>query len=146
MWHATCTQGSQGDSIFLMVGSQTTNLTLGPSFGHNLCFKCLNGSCDPILNISISKAFQWYKELFKTMSFFPCNCLLKIWESKSQSGKVLGNLGVHSLTLSYTPESMKCDSQTSFLARTFANPCLGREPRAKVATQPFFLGIIQIIF
>ncbi len=41
---------------------------------------------------------------------------------------------VHSLTLSYTLESMKCDSQASFLARTLASPYLGHEPKAKVAT------------
>jgi hypothetical protein len=39
--------------------------------------------------------------------------------SNSQSGNPLGNVWVHSLTLSYTPKSVKCDSQASFLARTF---------------------------
>jgi hypothetical protein len=29
---------------------------------------------------------------------------------------------------------MKCDSQASFLARTFVSPCFGRELKAKVAT------------
>jgi hypothetical protein len=29
---------------------------------------------------------------------------------------------------------MRCDSQASFLAQTFATPCLGREPKAKVVT------------
>jgi hypothetical protein len=51
MWHATCTQGNWGNSQLLVVGSQTANLTPNPSFGHNLCFKCPNGSCEPILNI-----------------------------------------------------------------------------------------------
>jgi hypothetical protein len=41
--HATCTQGNWVDSRLLVVGSQITNLTLGLSFGHNLCFKCPNG-------------------------------------------------------------------------------------------------------
>jgi hypothetical protein len=36
VWHATFMQGSWGDSLFLMVGSQIVNLTPGPSFGHNL--------------------------------------------------------------------------------------------------------------
>jgi len=40
---------------------------------------------------------------------------------------------VHSLTLSYTLVSMKCDSQASLLARTFASPCLGCEPKVRVA-------------
>jgi hypothetical protein len=29
---------------------------------------------------------------------------------------------------------MKCDSQPSHLARTFVSPCLGRDPKARVAT------------
>jgi hypothetical protein len=30
---------------------------------------------------------------------------------------------------------MKCDSWASFLAYTFASPCLGRKPKAKVMTK-----------
>jgi hypothetical protein len=41
---------------------------------------------------------------------------------------------VHSLTLSYIHGSMKCDSQASLLARTFASPYFGREAKVKVAT------------
>ncbi len=44
MWHATYTQGDQGDSQLLVVGSQINNLTPNPSFGHNLCFRYPNGS------------------------------------------------------------------------------------------------------
>jgi hypothetical protein len=51
MWHATCTQGNQGDSWLLVVESQIANLTLGPSFGHNLCFKYPNGPYEHILDI-----------------------------------------------------------------------------------------------
>jgi hypothetical protein len=29
---------------------------------------------------------------------------------------------------------MKCDSQASLLARTFASPCLGHKPKVRVAT------------
>jgi hypothetical protein len=38
MWHATFTQGNQGNSQLLMVENQIGNLTPGLSFGHNLCF------------------------------------------------------------------------------------------------------------
>jgi hypothetical protein len=31
--------------------NQTTNLIPDLSFGHNLCFRCINGSCEPILDI-----------------------------------------------------------------------------------------------
>jgi hypothetical protein len=44
-----------------VVGSQIANLTPDPSFGHNSCFRCPNGSCESILNIYISMAFQWSK-------------------------------------------------------------------------------------
>ncbi len=54
-------------------------------------------------------------------------------KSNFQCGRSLRNVGVHSLTLSYTPESMKCDSWALILAHTFASPCFGHEPKAKVA-------------
>ncbi len=41
---------------------------------------------------------------------------------------------VHSLTLSYTPGSMQCDFQVSFLACNFASPCFGYEPKDRVTT------------
>jgi hypothetical protein len=56
--HATWMQGNRVDSRLFVVGSQignlTPNLTPGPSFGHNLCFRCWNGSCKPILDIYVS--------------------------------------------------------------------------------------------
>jgi len=45
--------------------------------------------------------------------------------SNSKNGNSLGSVGVHSFTFSYNPKSMICDSQASFLACTFASPCLG---------------------
>jgi hypothetical protein len=81
MWHATCTQGSQGDSQILMVRNQIGNLTFDPSFGHNLCFNYPNGSCEPILDIYVPRAFQWYKRIFNPMGCDPCNCSLKIQKS-----------------------------------------------------------------
>jgi len=71
-----------------------------------LCFKYSNGSCKSILNIYVLRYFQWYKELFNSMSFDPCNRPLKIWESiGTPTPKVRAHLGVwgfipsHSLTL-----------------------------------------------
>jgi hypothetical protein len=57
MWHATYTQVNQRDSRLLVVGNQIGSLIPVTSFGHNLCFKYSNGSCEPILDISISRAF-----------------------------------------------------------------------------------------
>jgi hypothetical protein len=96
-------QGNRVNSWLLVVRNQTANLTPSPSFAHNLCFKCLNGQCKPILDICASIAFQWYKKLFKAMSFDPWNCALKVWESfwdsNSQHGSSFGSVRVHSLTL-----------------------------------------------
>jgi hypothetical protein len=78
-----------------MVGSQIDTLTPNPSFGHNLCFKYPNGSCEPNLNISILKDFQWYKELFNPMSFDPYSRSLKIQKSiETPTPKVGVHLGV----------------------------------------------------
>ncbi len=49
-------------------------------------------------------------------------------------------MGVHSLTFSYIPKSMKCDSRVSLLVCTFASLCLAREPKAKVTT--FFVYLV----
>jgi hypothetical protein len=107
MWHTTWTQGNQGDSWLLVVGSQIAKLTLDPSFGHNLCFRYPNGSCEPILDIYVPRTFQWYKELFNLMSFDPYDHSLKIQESIGiPTPKVGAHLGMwkfipsHSLTLS----------------------------------------------
>jgi hypothetical protein len=49
--HATCTQGHWVDSRLFVVGSQTASLIPDLFFYHNVCFKCPNGSCKPILDI-----------------------------------------------------------------------------------------------
>ncbi len=73
------------------------------------------------------------------MSFDPYNCPLKIqksiWDSNSQNGSSFGSVRVHSLTLFRAPGSMRCDSQASLLARTFASPCFGHEPKIRVVTK-----------
>ncbi len=65
------------------------------------------------------------------MSFDPCDRPLRIWKS---TRTLTPKVGVHSLTLSYTPGSMKCDSQVSLLACTLFSLCFGREPKARVVT------------
>jgi hypothetical protein len=106
MWHATCTQIKQGGSWLLVVKSQIGNLTPHPSFGHNLCFKYPNRSCEPILSIYVPRCFLWYKELFSPMIFNPYNYPLNIRKSIGiPTPKVKVHLGVwgfipsHSLTL-----------------------------------------------
>jgi hypothetical protein len=121
MLHATYTQGNLGDSWLLMVSL---------SFAHNLCLQCLNGSCEPNLNSCVPRTFQWYKEFFN-----PIVTLQSLsedlgidWDSNSQDGNSLVSLSVHSLTLSYTPKNIRCDSWASFLAHALAlvaSPILG---------------------
>jgi hypothetical protein len=109
MSHATWTQINRCDSRLLMVGSQIANLTLDPSFGYNLCSRCPNGSCEPILNIYVPRDFQWYKEILNPMGFDPCNCSLKIQDSNSQNWEFTWGCGGSILTLNLLG-SMKCES------------------------------------
>jgi hypothetical protein len=107
MWHVIYSQVNHVDSWLLVVESQIANLTPGLSFAHNLCFRCSNEPCEPILDIYNSIAFQWYKELFEAKSFDPYNRALKIresfWDSNSQHGSSLGSVRAHSLTLFALP-------------------------------------------
>jgi hypothetical protein len=104
MLQTTCTQGNQGNSQLLVVRSQIANLTPGPSFDHNLCFRCLNGSYEPILDIYIPRNFQWYKGCLNPMSFGPCNRSLKIQESIwIPTPKVGAHLGVWGFIPSHSP-------------------------------------------
>jgi hypothetical protein len=145
MWHATSkviAQVNQGDSWLFVLGSQIVNLIPNPSFGHNLCFKYPNGSWNPILDIYVSRTFQWYKELFNPMSFDPYNHFLKIQESiETPIPKVGAHLGMWGFTfihfrghemwfLGFTLGLHHCKP----LPCTFASPYLSCEPKAKVAT------------
>jgi len=104
MSHATCKQGNWVNSRLLVVGSQIANLTPDFSFGHNLCFRCWNGSCEPILDIYVSITFQWYKKLLKPLVFDPCNCSLNIWEStKTPTPKMEAPLGMWGFIPSHFP-------------------------------------------
>jgi hypothetical protein len=100
LWAKLCKQTSNGDEVWskvvalvkiflriakelgqfptLMVESQIGNLIPSLFLGHNLCFRCPNEQCKPILDIYVPRAFRWYEEQFKTFSFDPCNCPLKI--------------------------------------------------------------------
>jgi hypothetical protein len=82
-------------------GHGSTNLTLGLSFGHNLCFRCPNGPCEPTLDIYVPRAFQRYKYFFNPMGFDPCNYSLKIREpTETPIPKMKAHLGVGVFILS----------------------------------------------
>jgi len=103
--HAMCTHRNRVHSRLLVVGSQTANLTLDLSFGHNLCFKCPNGRCELILDIFIPIAFHWYKERLNPLSFDAYNRPLKFGNPlglqlpKWNSLGVWGFIPSHLLTL-----------------------------------------------
>ncbi len=79
--HSTCAHRVWVDSRLLVVRSQTASLTPGPSFDHNLCCRCPNGSCKAIFDIYTSRPFQWYKEHLALRCFDLCNRALKLRES-----------------------------------------------------------------
>ncbi len=136
--HSTWTHRGRVDSRLLVIGSQIANLTPSLSFCHNLCCRCPNGSCEPIFDIYTLIAFQWHKELFEARSFDSCNRALKIWESfrdsNSQHGWSLGSVKVHSLTLFALPRACEVTLESSSWPATLQPPCLGHEPKARVAT------------
>jgi hypothetical protein len=112
--------------------------TFDPSFGHNLCFKCPNGSCKPISDIYVSKYFQWCKELFNQLSFGPWNCPLKIGMSMETPSPKMGvPLGIWGFIPSHFPILPGACSVTPMLPlgpQPCKPLCLGREPKTRVAT------------
>jgi hypothetical protein len=70
------------DSRLLVVGNQTASLTPGPSFAHNLGWKCPNDQCKAILDIYTSRPFQGHQEHPNARWFSSCCRALKIRESR----------------------------------------------------------------
>jgi len=70
------------DSRLLVVGSQTASLTPGPSFAHNLGYRCQNGQCEAIFDIYASRPFQWHQEHLNARCFEPFCRTLNIRESR----------------------------------------------------------------
>jgi len=133
--HTTCTWGNRGDSWLLMVGSFIVNLTPDPSFGYNLCVKVSKWVMWAHFKILCSKSFSMILRTFPSNGFWPLQSLSKDsrvhWDSNSQNVNSLESVRVHSLTLSCTPKSMKCDSRVSYLARTFRTLALVTNPRLR---------------
>ncbi len=82
--------------------------------------------------------------------FWPLKLFFEVlgvhWDSISQSGSCLGSMRVHSLTLSYTPRSMWCDSRAFSWPAPLQPFCLGHQPKARVATMHLLRRIIFLIF
>ncbi len=80
--HFTYTHRDRVDSWLFVAGSQIASLTPGPSFDHNLCCRCPNGSCKAISDIYTSRPFQRYKKYLKETCFDLWNRALKSRESR----------------------------------------------------------------
>jgi hypothetical protein len=128
MSHVLWSQVFRVDSRLLLVGTQNWRTpgssTPGPSFGHNLCFRCPNEQCEPIFDIYTSRAFHLHKERNETLRFDPSNLSLKFWESLWDSNshqlptweftwECEGSFP-HTLRTLCTPGSMWCDSWVYF--------------------------------
>jgi hypothetical protein len=108
MLHVVCSQVFRVNSRLLVVGSQNWQTpgssTPGPSFGHNLCFRCPNEQCEPISDIYASRSFHLYKERHKPLRFDPSNRFLKFQESTGTPSPKAGvALGVWRFTPSHFP-------------------------------------------
>jgi hypothetical protein len=98
--HSTCTHRGRVDSWLLVVRSQIANLIPDLSFCHNLCYRCPNGSCEPIFDIYTLIAFQWYKERPNVRCFDPGNRTLKFRESRRTPKSPFRECEFHPHTLS----------------------------------------------
>jgi len=88
----TCTHRDQVDSRLLVVGSQIANLIPGPSFDHNLCCRCPNGSCEAILDIYTPRPFQRYKKHLSARCFGPYNRTLSFRNPEGLPSPILGSV------------------------------------------------------
>jgi len=86
------------DSRLFVVGSQTANLTPGPSFAHNLGCRCPNDQCEAILDIYISRPFHWHQEHPNARCFSICCRTLNIRESQRTPNPQLWEWEFHPLT------------------------------------------------
>jgi hypothetical protein len=128
------------------VGNQIDILTHDLSFGHNLCCKYSNGSCEPIVDICVLINFQWSNELFNAMNFNLSNCFMKIWESigspnwdyNSQNGSPIGSVWAHSLTISCTPKSVNVIPMLHFQPAPFHALCFRHKPKVRVMIMLFW--------
>ncbi len=116
-------------------------------------------TCVSDVQMNNASPFQisMFQELFNDMRNSSRHLVLThviaLWRFKSppgfhlSSGSCLGSVKVHSLTFSYTPENMRCDSWASSWLATLQPFCLGHKPKAKVVTSSLDYGVdISCIF
>jgi hypothetical protein len=112
----------EADSRLLVVGSQTASLTPGPSFAHNLGYRCPNDQCEVIFYIYASRPFQWHQKHLTARCFGPCRRTLNIRESRRTPNPQLWkcwasppHLAKVGLRHSSIRQAIKFDTWTMFL-------------------------------
>jgi hypothetical protein len=105
----------------------------------NCWFHCT--ICYTNIQLTSNNQNKWTTQ--KTQKPLSFTHAIALWRFESSlnfhlpSGSCLRNARVHSLTLSYTPENMGCDSWASSWLTTLQPFCLGCEPKVRVATSCF---------
>jgi hypothetical protein len=108
MSHALRRQVNWVDSWLFMVRNQIGNLTPNLSFGHNLCFKCPNEQCKPILASTFQDLSNDIKNATSHWVLTPEIALWSFGSPKwTHHGSSLENLKVDSFTLFALPRT--CD-------------------------------------
>jgi hypothetical protein len=107
MSHSRIRCREEVDSRLLVVGSQTGNLTPGPSFAHNLGYICPNDQCEAILDIYTSRPFQWHQEHPNARCFGLFYWTLNIQESQRTPSPQLWECEFHP----HTWPKWGCDTQ-----------------------------------
>jgi hypothetical protein len=117
------------NSWLLVVGGQTTSLTLGLSFAHNLGYRCPNSQCEAIFDIYASRPFQWHQEHLNARCFGPCCRTLNVRESRQTP----------------SPQLWECWASPPHLAKVeLRHFCPDKEEQAYV-TNMNFVGLPQSI-
>ncbi len=142
MLHSQFGRWEKVDSRLLVVGSQTTSLTLGPSFAHNLGCRCPNGQCEAIFDIYVSRTFP---TIPKTLQ---CKVFWALLSSSKHSGVpadskplTFPSVGLHP----HTWPKWGCDT-TSFSSQIMVKSKFLKHPRQRGGGRGPFLNCKTPLF
>ncbi len=118
--HSICTHRDRVDSRLFVVGSQTGSLTFSPSLYHNLCCRCLNGSCKAIFDIYTSRPFN---DIKKTSRQGVLTFAIELWSCGSPEGLQVPTFGNVSLILTLASK-WGCDTYNGLKCHVNCGMCL----------------------
>jgi hypothetical protein len=127
MLHVQIGRREEVDSRLLVVGSQTASLTPGPSFAHNLGYRCLNCQSEGIFDIYVSRPFQWHQEHPNARCFALCCWALNIRESRKTPNLQLFQVLGFTPTLGQSGVATVCDVCLEPEASRVHNHLLGHD-------------------